>query len=147
MKRFLPVIGLILLASSAARAEPPVSQPDTRHMNPKQLRALIPVDALSIPGRTYVKNRMLAVPGYEAMRKYYPAAANAAGQSGVAILECQFDQMGNLHNCDTLAEMPQDYGFGAATIELAQKYFTMDMRDLDAQPNDDWIKIIVNWPH
>lgn len=147
MKRLLALSCLGFMAATPSWAGNPVSQPDTRHMNTRQLRALIPAESQSRPGRTYVKARMVAIPGYEAMRKYYPAAARAAGQSGIALIECQFDNMGNLLNCDSLAEIPQAYGFGAATIDLAQKYFTLDMRNLDAKPNADWIKITVNWPN
>lgn len=147
MKRFLPVIGLIVLVTSAARAETPVSQPDTRYMKSRQLAALIPTETTSTPGRHYVKAKAVALPGYDAMRKYFPAEAKAAGQQGVVLLECQFDTMGNLINCNTLAEVPQTYGFGAATIILAQKYFTLDMRNFDAEPNSDWVKIKIIWPH
>ncbi len=146
MKRVIAVICLGLITAGSSWAAVPVSQPDTRGMNIKQLQALIPAEAQSRPGRTYVKARMIAIPGYDAMRKYYPTVAKAARQQGVVLLECQFDQMGNLLNCDSLAEVPQAFGFGTATIDLVQKYFTLDMRGLDAEPNADWIKIMVRWP-
>lgn len=146
MKRFFAVICLALLATSAARAETPTSQPVMRHMTLKELAALIPAEAKSRPGRNYVTARKVSTPGYDAMRKYYPASAKAIGQRGVALLECQFDAMGNLLNCDILAERPETYGFGASTIDLVQKYFTLDMRNFEGKPNADWIKLMVRWP-
>ena len=147
MKRLLAVICLGLMAAGSSWAENPVPQPDTRHMSTKQLQTLILSQSKSTPGKIYVKARMLATPGQEVMRKYYPAAAKAIGQKGVALLECQFDQMGNLVNCESLAEEPQAFGFGAATITLAQKYFTLDMRDLHADSNNKWVKIMLCWPN
>ncbi|MCR6660709.1 MAG: hypothetical protein NVV72_15685 [Asticcacaulis sp.] len=147
MKRLLTLICLGLMTAGHSWADNPESKPDTRHMSTKQLQTLVLSQSKSTPGRTYVKARMLATPASEAKRKYYPAAAKAVGQKGVALAECQFDQMGNLINCESMAEEPRGFEFGEATVTLAQKYFTLDMRDLHADSNNKWVKIMLCWPN
>lgn len=73
-------------------------------------------------------------PSGEDMARYYPAAATKAGVTDAKVLvECAITADGHLEKCRTRMEKPADYGFGEATIKLAQ-HFQMQALDHDGAP-------------
>ncbi len=56
----------------------------------------------------------------------YPRAALAARTTGVAIMSCTVGPGGDLTLCSVSSEQPQDQGFGAAAVSLAQ-YFRLSV--------------------
>jgi beta-lactamase regulating signal transducer with metallopeptidase domain len=73
-------------------------------------------------------------PTGEDMARYYPAAATKAGVTDAKVLvECAITGDGRLEKCRTRMEKPADYGFGEATIKLAQ-HFQMQPLDHDGAP-------------
>lgn len=52
----------------------------------------------------------------------FPAAAIENGASGEALIECRVASEGALNDCFVLTERGGDYGFGAATVALAEHY-------------------------
>lgn len=70
-------------------------------------------------------------PSGEDVARYYPAAARQAGVTVAKVLvECAITGDGRLEKCRTRMEKPVDYGFGEATIKLAQ-HFQMQPVDHD----------------
>lgn len=50
--------------------------------------------------------------------RYYPEAAQRAGLSGRAVLDCEVDTKGWLWDCKIVREEPQGVGFGPAALRL-----------------------------
>lgn len=63
-------------------------------------------------------------PTVEELISTFPVAAIEKGASGEAVVECQVGAEGALGGCYVITERGGDYGFGAATVQLAQ-YFRM----------------------
>lgn len=73
-------------------------------------------------------------PNGEDMARYYPAAATKAGVTDAkALVECAITADGHLEKCRMRMEKPADYGFGEATIKLAQ-HFQMQPLSQDGTP-------------
>ena len=72
-------------------------------------------------------------PGANEFARFYPDRAQRMGQEGSATITCAVTATGSLTGCRLVRETPDDYGFGAATLKLAQ-YFKMSPRTVDGQP-------------
>lgn len=73
-------------------------------------------------------------PTVEELIAVYPVAAIQNGASGEAVVECHVAK-GALSDCFVLTERGGDYGFGAATVQLAQ-HFRMAPTSLSGQPTE-----------
>lgn len=74
-------------------------------------------------------------PTIEELVANFPADAVQNGASGEALIECSVESHGRLTGCFVLVERGGDYGFGKATVQLAQ-HFQMAPRSLSGQPTD-----------
>ena len=54
-------------------------------------------------------------------------------QEGTATITCAVTATGSLTGCRVIRESPGEFGFGAATLKLAQ-YFKMSPRTVDGRP-------------
>jgi len=96
------------LTSIAPVRDPPASPPDIR--NPTWLRR----------------------PGATEFARFYPDRAQRMGKEGSATITCAVTAAGSLTGCRLVRETPEDYGFGDATLKLAQ-YFKMSPRTVDGR--------------
>lgn len=74
-------------------------------------------------------------PSVEELISSFPVAAIQTGASGEAVIECQVAPGGALDGCYVITERGGDYGFGAATVQLAQ-YFRMAPTSQSGQPTE-----------
>lgn len=74
-------------------------------------------------------------PSIEELISTFPVAAIQNGASGEAVIECQVSAEGALDGCYVITERGGDYGFGAATVQLAQ-YFRMAARSQSGEPTE-----------
>jgi protein TonB len=75
----------------------------------------------------------LSQPDGEAMSRFYPPGAAAAGIEGAASIHCVVTINGTLSNCTVASETPPRQGFGNAAKHLAP-YFRMKPKTVDGQP-------------
>lgn len=75
----------------------------------------------------------IRTPTVEELIAAFPVAAIEKGASGEALIECRVQAQGALGNCFVLTERGGDYGFGAATVQLAE-HFRMAPASLSGQP-------------
>lgn len=86
-----------------------------------------------------------ALPNNSDMWNAYPAAARSAYVEGDAKIQCSVAADGTLDGCVVLAETPQGWGFGQATLALAPR-FHMRPRTVDGQAVSNGRVIIpVHW--
>ena len=159
MKKIIVVACLLGLASTQARAADPATPPSAPPLDPamasrtdlksdqifKLLTQLGPKspDLVYVPA--YYHNRKGAHPD-DIMTADFPTLARIAQvKAGGGRIACQFDDAGNLSNCQILAEVPTGYGFGAATIDFATQAFQVDRVKTQGVPMHDWIVLNVNW--
>ena len=72
-------------------------------------------------------------PGANEFARFYPDRAQRMEQEGSATITCAVTAAGSLTGCRLVRETPDGFGFGAATLKLAQ-YFKMSPRTVDGQP-------------
>lgn len=72
-------------------------------------------------------------PGPSEFARFYPDRAARMNQEGSATITCAVTASGSLTGCRLVRETPADFGFGSATLKLAQ-YFRMSPRTVDGQP-------------
>ncbi|MBS0298079.1 MAG: energy transducer TonB [Proteobacteria bacterium] len=77
----------------------------------------------------------LSQPDGDAINRYYPGPAAAAGVEGKVILSCSVTAKGTLAACAIVSETPTGQGFGRAGLHLVP-YFRMSPRTVDGQPID-----------
>jgi len=65
----------------------------------------------------------------------FPKAAIEQRASGEAVIECRVAAEGRLGDCAVLSETPAQYGFGEATLALAE-HFRMAPQSLSGEPVD-----------
>lgn len=65
--------------------------------------------------------RWVRQPDARAFARLYPDRAQNGDISGTAVLCCTVNDDGSL-NCIAPFEWPQDYGFGAATVEISREF-------------------------
>jgi protein TonB len=82
-----------------------------------------PVALASAPASTVIQDPdWVRTPTVEELIAVYPVAAIEKGASGEALIECRVEAQGALGDCFVLTERGGDYGFGAATVQLAQHF-------------------------
>lgn len=91
--------------------------PDSAPAEPVLLAAATPDPVIADPD-------WVRTPTVEELISTFPVAAIEKGASGEALIECHVAAGGALDSCFVLTERGGDYGFGAATVQLAQ-YFRM----------------------
>lgn len=69
--------------------------------------------------------------------RFYPSAASWMGLEGSATLECTVFADGTLHDCQVLAETPEGYGFGDATVRAAYEEFRFKPQKINGRPTSD----------
>jgi len=69
-------------------------------------------------------------PGPSEFARFYPDRAQRMEQEGTATITCAVTAAGSLTGCRVVRETPGEFGFGAATLKLAQ-YFKMSPRTVD----------------
>jgi len=69
-------------------------------------------------------------PNAEDMARYYPDGAQRMDVDGRATINCGVTRYGTLTDCTVLQETPEDMGFGAAAVKLAE-FFRMNVRTQD----------------
>lgn len=102
--------------------------PDAAPAEPVLLAAATPSSVIADPD-------WVRTPTVEELISAFPVAAIEKGASGEALIECQVRPGGALDGCFVLTERGGDYGFGAATVQLAQ-YFRMAPRSQSGEPTE-----------
>ena len=67
------------------------------------------------------------------MARYYPADAARAGAGGRAAISCGIAKDGRLKDCVVRNQVPAQYAFGQAALQLSQ-HFQMKPADQDGKP-------------
>jgi hypothetical protein len=76
--------------------------------------------AASVAGPAAAEVNWIAAPTAAEMAAAYPEKARAAGVGGGVELACTSNRLGEMTDCDTLAEEPRGLGFGLAARRLAR---------------------------
>ncbi len=71
-----------------------------------------------------------ALPNGDALAQYFPERAQRMGVSGRAKMKCVVGEDGALKVCEIVAESPPGFGFGSATLKVAQ-FFRLGAADRD----------------
>lgn len=91
--------------------------------------------ASATPQAVIVDPDWVRTPTVEELISAFPVAAIEKGASGEAVVECHVASGGALDGCYVITERGGDYGFGAATVQLAQ-YFRMAPRSQSGEPTE-----------
>ncbi|MDO9472373.1 MAG: TonB family protein [Caulobacter sp.] len=105
-----------------------VANPEAAPAEPVLLAAAAPSPVIADPA-------WVRTPTVEELISAFPVAAVEKGASGEALIECQVRAGGALDGCYVITERGGDYGFGAATVQLAQ-YFRMAPRSQSGEPTE-----------
>lgn len=98
------------------------------------LASLTPVPDPPAPRDPDIRNpTWVKRPGPTEFARFYPDRAQRMEQEGVATITCAVTAAGSLTGCRVVRETPSEFGFGAATLKLAQ-YFKMSPRTVDGRP-------------
>lgn len=92
-----------------------VATPEAAPAEPVLLAAATPPSVIADPD-------WIRTPTVEELIAAFPVAAIEKGASGEALIECQVRNGGALDGCYVITERGGDYGFGAATVQLAQHF-------------------------
>ncbi len=85
------------------------------------------------PADPYVKARWTRFPDSSALGQYYPERAANDEVEGAATVECTvLDKAGRVH-CTALSEIPGNYGFGKATVQMVQDKGRVDTSQGDVK--------------
>lgn len=87
----------------------------------------------------------LRKPTGEDLAAAFPTRALQEGKAGKAAMKCSVTIEGFLEHCTVLSESPQDYGFGAAALQLAPQFrMSPKIRGGQAVPGGE-VTIPLNW--
>jgi protein TonB len=75
-------------------------------------------------------------PDGNAYGRYYPTRAAEREKEGVVRVRCSVNASGRLVSCQILSEDPTGWGFGDATVRLAQREFRVRPQTVNGQPTD-----------
>lgn len=96
----------------------------------------------------YIKPVKYTLPAQDEMMRRYPFLALNERKSGTANIECQINpQTGRPIKCYSLSEYPKNYGFGQSSVKVFEKYYLVDISELQSCNNNCWVKITVNWEY
>ena len=84
----------------------------------------VPEGYVDSRGKRIVRPLWLRKPSGAAVARAFPKKAMGRGVSGKAILSCVIIDTGHVDKCKVVEETPPGFGFGKASIELAQ-FFVM----------------------
>lgn len=97
---------------------------------------IVPGPVVQTPGPVappYVTARWTRFPDSNALGQYYPARAANDEVEGTATVECTvLDKAGHVH-CTALSEIPGNYGFGKATVQMVQDKGRVDTSQGDVK--------------
>jgi protein TonB len=97
---------------------------------------IVPGPVVQTPGPVappYVTARWTRFPDSNALGQYYPARAANDEVEGAATVECTvLDKAGHVH-CTALSEIPGNYGFGKATVQMVQDKGRVDTSQGDVK--------------
>lgn len=78
------------------------------------------------------------------LESYYPPKAKEAGVSGYVVLDCRVREDGTVTACRAAIERPKGFGFGAATVRLAEENFRMRLAE-KGSARGARVRIPVTW--
>ena len=81
----------------------------------------------------YVKARWTRFPDSNALGQYYPARATSDEIEGTATVECTVLDASGRVRCTALSEVPGNYGFGKATVQMVQDKGRVDTSQGDVR--------------
>lgn len=76
---------------------------------------------------------MPRAPSADEMARFYPERAQRTGVQGQALIECVVTIGGRAEACRVLSKSPGGYGFGDATVKLAER-FRLTPKTVDGKP-------------
>jgi protein TonB len=76
------------------------------------------------------------IPDGRAFARYYPSRALERERGGTVRLRCGVNASGRLVNCVIVSEDPTGWGFGDASIRLAEREFQVNPRTVNGEPSD-----------
>ena len=103
-------------------------------------------DNLKAQGQTLIMPGFIAKYPYEHWR-HYPLKAWKKSIQGEAVALCQFeyDHEGRLKNCQTIYEIPDNYGFGDATLNVANQYYRVDLKKVSPTDANSYVLFRLKW--
>jgi protein TonB len=75
-------------------------------------------------------------PDGNAFSRYYPSRAQERDKNGLVRVRCAVNASGRLVSCTILSEEPSGWGFGDATVRMAQREFRVRPQTVNGQPTD-----------
>ena len=85
-----------------------------------------------------------AAPGFDDVAQAYPA--KAAGAEGYVVAHCQVMPSGDLKNCASVKETPDDHGFAKAALPLAYKFKVIPALAASPDKKPLWVDIPIRLP-
>ncbi len=76
--------------------------------------------------------------------QYYPSRAARSGVEGEAKIHCIVNPDGRLIGCVVLSETPESYGFGTASVAVAERLF-QTRPPASTSGADEAIDTTINW--
>jgi TonB family protein len=85
-----------------------------------------------------------AAPGFDDVAAAYPA--RAAGAEGYVVAHCQVMPAGDVKNCVSVKETPEDLGFAKAALPLAYKFKVIPALAVSPDKKPLWVDIPIRLP-
>jgi len=80
------------------------------------------------------------------LMRYYPRKAMADRVQGRGVAGCTVAEDGHLTSCVVLSETPAGYGFGEATVKIAEKVFRVSPKNPDgASTVGAHVQVPIRW--
>jgi len=85
-------------------------------------------------------------PDGAAYARYYPSRALEREKDGSVSLRCSVAASGRLTSCAVVNEDPPSWGFGEASVKMAQREFQVNPRTVNGQPSEGGvITFTIRW--